>query len=282
MGQAPDYVTHRVERKGAGLAQQGKGMGGDRGWRSVAHAVVRPDRWEAALLGAVAIVGAGLWAFISLADEVLEGETHAFDNMILLALRNANDLGDPIGPFWLEICARDITSLGGIPVLTLATLISAGLLLVVGKRNWALLLVISVGGGLLLASGLKELFDRPRPDLVPHTVRVYTQSFPSSHAMLSAVTYLTLGALLARAQPQWRVKAYLLGVAILLTLLIGTSRVYLGVHWPTDVLAGWCAGAAWAMLCWAVALALQRRGAVETDDTATRVMGETDSPDQKQ
>jgi undecaprenyl-diphosphatase len=117
----------------------------------------------------------------------------------------------------------------------------------------------------LLSSGLKELFDRPRPDLVPHAVQVYTASFPSGHAMLSAVAYLTLGALLARVQAQRRVKAYLLGVSVLLAVLIGVSRVYLGVHWPTDVLAGWCVGAAWAMFCWTVALWLQRRGKVEGD-----------------
>ncbi len=254
-------------------------MGLQRGWCSIIHGVVRADRWEAALLSAIAIIGGGLWAFIALADEVLEGETHAFDRIVLLSLRNAKDLSDPIGPFWLEICARDITSLGGIPVLTLATLTSAGFLLVVGKRHLALLLVIAVGGGLLLASGLKEFFDRPRPDLVPHAVRVYTQSFPSSHAMLSAVTYLTLGALLARSQPRWGLKAYMLGVAILLTLLIGMSRVYLGVHWPTDVLAGWCAGAAWAMLCWAGALALQRRGAVEPNASAPAEIAGRDLPD---
>jgi undecaprenyl-diphosphatase len=255
-----------------------KAVGYDLRWRSIAHAVVRPDRREAALLGAVAVVGAGLWAFIALADEVLEGETHAFDKMLLLGLRTSGDLANPIGPLWLEICARDLTSLGGIPVLTLATLTSAGFLLVVRKPNWALLLVIAVGGGLLLASGLKEFFDRPRPDLVPHSVRVYTHSFPSSHAMLSAVTYLTLGALLARAQSRWRVKAYLLGVAILLTLLIGASRVYLGVHWPTDVVAGWCAGAAWAMLCWTAALALQRQGAVEAEDARPDANRQPDAP----
>ncbi|HKH34153.1 MAG TPA: phosphatase PAP2 family protein, partial [Beijerinckiaceae bacterium] len=121
----------------------------------------------------------------------------------------------------------------------------------------------AVGGGMLMSTLLKLGFARPRPDLVPHGARVYTASFPSGHAMLSAVTYLTLGALLARVQPRRRIKAFFLGLAILLTIVIGMSRVYLGVHWPSDVLAGWCGGAAWAALCWFVALQLQRRGDVE-------------------
>ncbi|MBK8210678.1 MAG: phosphatase PAP2 family protein [Rhodospirillales bacterium] len=233
--------------------------------RPAGPAPLRTPRPELAWLGWLAGIAAGLWGFVRLADEMVEGDTHAFDRMLLLALRNPANHADPIGPPWLEICARDLTSLGGIPVLTLVTLCATGFLLVVRKRNWALLLLIAVGGGMLLGSELKELFDRPRPDLVPHAVQVYTLSFPSSHAMLSAVTYLTLAALLARSQSRRRVKAYLLGVAILLTLLIGSSRVYLGVHWPTDVLAGWCAGATWAMGCWMLALALQRRGAVEAE-----------------
>jgi undecaprenyl-diphosphatase len=183
-------------------------------------------------------------------------------------------LGQPIGPSWLALAARDITSLGGYTVLLLMTLSAIGFLLMVRKPGAALLLLVSIGGGMLLSSGLKELFDRPRPDLVPHAVQVYTLSFPSGHAMLSAVTYLTLGALLARVQPRRRVKAYLLGLGILLTALIGISRVYLGVHWPTDVLAGWCAGSAWAIACWTVALWLQQRGRVERDDQAAEENGE--------
>ncbi len=204
-----------------------------------------------------------LLAFFHLADEVMEGDTHAFDSAVLLSLRNPANVADPLGPAWLELAARDVTSLGGYPVVILTTLCAIGFLLIINKRHAALLVLVSVGGGMLLSSGLKDLFERPRPDLVPHAVQIYTVSFPSGHAMLSAATYLTLGALLARVQPKRLVKAYLLGVAILLTLMIGVSRVYLGVHWPTDVLAGWCAGSAWAMLCWTIALWLQHRGKVE-------------------
>ncbi|MBK8175032.1 MAG: phosphatase PAP2 family protein [Rhodospirillales bacterium] len=226
------------------------------------------DRNEVAILGWSLGLAVILLAFFRLADEVMEGDTHAFDRAVLLALRNPRDLGDPIGPIWLEIAARDITSLGGYAVLTLVALAAIGFLFVVRKRQAALLVFFCVGGGMLLSTVLKKAFDRPRPELVPHAVEVFTLSFPSGHAMLSAATYLTLGALLARVQPQWRIKAYLLVSAVVLTVLIGCSRVYLGVHWPTDVLAGWCAGSAWAIACWLVALALQRRGHVESDGDA--------------
>jgi undecaprenyl-diphosphatase len=136
-------------------------------------------------------------------------------------------------------------------------------LLLAGKRATALFVIAAVVGGMLLSTALKIGFERPRPDLVPAATRVYTASFPSGHAMLSAITYLTLGALLARVEERRRVKAFLIGVAVTLTMLVGISRVYLGVHWPSDVLAGWCVGAAWAALCWFVALQLQRRGQVE-------------------
>jgi undecaprenyl-diphosphatase len=131
-------------------------------------------------------------------------------------------------------------------------------------RGAALLVFMSVAGGMLLSTILKLGFNRERPALVPHVVEVYTTSFPSSHAMLSATTYLTLGALLMRVQRRWQEKAYVLGLAVLITLLVGASRVYLGVHWPTDVLGGWCVGAGWALLCWLVAVELQRRGESET------------------
>lgn len=225
----------------------------------------RLGRHELAILASVLGACIVLWTFFQVADEVVEGDTRAFDRAVLLALRIPGDLSQPIGPAWLEIAARDITSLGGFAVLTLMTFAAIGFLAIIRKPGAALLVLVAIGGGMLLSDALKELFDRPRPDLVPHGVQVMTLSFPSSHAMLSAVTYLTLGALLARVQPRRRVKAYLLAIAVLLTLMIGASRVYLGVHWPTDVLAGWCAGAAWAILCWSVALWLQRRGAVEED-----------------
>lgn len=205
------------------------------------------------------LLGAAVLTFGNIAEETLEGDTRAFDRMVLLALRVSGDLADPIGPRWMEEMARDITSLGSMAVLTMVSLVVIGYLALHGRRGAGLLILVSVGGGMALSSGLKVLFGRSRPDLVPHGMEVYTASFPSGHAMLSAVTYLTLGALLARVQPSRRAKIYPLVVAVILALLVGSSRVYLGVHWPTDVLAGWCVGAAWALLCWLVALFIQRR-----------------------
>jgi undecaprenyl-diphosphatase len=106
-------------------------------------------------------------------------------------------------------------------------------------------------------------YQRPRPDLVPHGMEVFTASFPSGHAMMSAIAYLTLASLIARVDRQRGVKILVLIIGVSMTLLVGISRIYLGVHWPSDVVAGWCVGAAWAALCWFVALVLQQRGEVE-------------------
>jgi undecaprenyl-diphosphatase len=232
--------------------------------------MVRPARWlpasitaESGTLVTLLAAASALFAFALIAEDVLEGETHGFDERLLRAFRNPNDLADPIGPPWFEIMMRDITSLGSTTVLTIVTLAVVFYLVMDGKRASAALVAIAVSGGAVLTYVLKFGFDRPRPDLVAHLVEVSTLSFPSGHAMGSAVTYLTLGALLARTQPRRRIKVYVLTVAVLLTLIVGISRVYLGVHWPTDVLAGWCAGSAWALICWTVALWLQRRGGIE-------------------
>ncbi|MFH5926199.1 phosphatase PAP2 family protein [Roseomonas xinghualingensis] len=214
------------------------------------------ERWT---LIAIALTAAALLVFANIAAEVIEGDTRAFDEHVLLALRSAGDPSDPIGPPWFEEIMRDFTALGGTGILVTMTLAVLGFLLLTGKRQAAAMVFASVATGLLLSHALKWGFDRPRPDLVPHGASVYTQSFPSGHAMLSAIVYLTLGALLARVQTERRVKAYLLLVATLLSLIVGASRVYLGVHWPTDVLAGWAIGAAWALLCWLILLRLQRR-----------------------
>jgi undecaprenyl-diphosphatase len=220
---------------------------------------------EARALAALLAVAAGVWLFFGLADEVTEGETHRFDTAILLSLRNPADPSDPLGPGWLQEFGRDVTGLGGVGVLTLITLATAGFLWLQGKRGSMWLVLASVAGGQMVSTLAKLGFDRPRPDLVPHGMQVYTASFPSGHSMMAAVTYLTLAALVARVQPTRALKAYVLALALVVTLAVGVSRIYLGVHWPTDVLAGWTAGAAWALGCWLVAWWLARRGAVEPE-----------------
>lgn len=219
---------------------------------------------EMTVLLALAGVAAGVWGFALLADEVLEGGTQAFDQKVMLAFRHTADR-TLLGPPSVQEAARDITSLGGVAVLTLVTAIAAGFLALDGKKHMALFVCGSVLSGLAASSMLKDLFHRPRPDIVPYSAYFSGPSFPSGHSMMSAVTYLTLGALLARSQERKRLKAYFLLVAMLLTLAVGITRVYLGVHWPTDVFAGWTAGAVWALLCWLIAGALQKRRALERE-----------------
>lgn len=229
--------------------------------------LARLGRHELITLLGIAVLSGGIWGFVALAGEVIEGDTQSLDESLLLALRNPADLSDPIGPGWVEEMGRDFTALGGVGVLVLIMLGALGYLLLARRYRAALFAAIAVPGGILLSTVMKMGFDRPRPDLVPHEAMVYTASFPSGHSMMSAVTYLTLAALLIRVQPALRLKAYLLILAILLTLLVGMSRVYLGVHWPTDVLAGWTAGASWAALCWIVMRWMQRRGQVESEES---------------
>lgn len=212
---------------------------------------------------AMGIAALGAFAFMAIADEALEGDTHAFDESILKALREPGDASNPIGPAWLADMMADLTALGGIAVLTLLVVGVVFYLLSVGKRGTALLVGGAVGSGAILSTLLKLGFDRPRPDLIAHLSHAYSSSFPSGHAMLSAVTYLTLGVLLARAHERRRTKIIVMTYGVTLTVLIGLSRIYLGVHWPTDVMAGWALGAAWAAVWWLIAWQLQRRGKIE-------------------
>lgn len=217
----------------------------------------------------IVIVG-GAFGFIKLASEVREGETKAFDEQILRALRQHDHPDIPIGPHWLGEVGRDITALGSMSVLAIFTGAVIGHLVFSRKTHAAIFLAGAVMGGVMIGTLLKQVFGRERPSVVPHLTEVYSSSFPSGHAMMSAVVYLTLGSLLMRLAPRRRLKLYYLCVAMFLTFLVGLSRMYMGVHYPTDVLAGWTAGLVWALLCWLAARWLQRKGAVEKD-TGERV-----------
>ena len=268
-------------------------MGGDRsepgtkiemreGLKSICRRAIRWCDWlshrlDLLVLVAVLTLVSGAWIFLEIADAVIEGETQSLDERILLSLRERENLSDPIGPPTLHESMRDFTALGGVAVLLLVTLAAAGFLWISGKSHALLLLLISTGGGWLLMAGLKQWFDRPRPSVVPHLMLAKSSSFPSGHATLSAVVYLTLGALLARMAETTARKLYILAVALILTAIVGVSRVFLGVHYPTDVLAGWSFGLSWAMLCWICARLLQHQGWVESAGERGGAVESTDS-----
>jgi undecaprenyl-diphosphatase len=204
-----------------------------------------------------------VWAFLNIASEVGEGETLAIDKRILLALRNPRDLSDPIGSRSFEEAMRDVTGLGGVTVIILVTVVGVLAFWAHRKRWHAGLLAATV----LLADAsselLKQLYGRPRPDLVPHGSYVYSASFPSGHSTLSAATFLTLAMLIASLEPNRATKIMVFVLAFILLLAVGVSRVYLGVHWPSDVLAGWCLGAAWALAAWTALIRLGGRDKVK-------------------
>ena len=220
-------------------------------------------RHERGTLITVLLLLGGVLAFRELGELASEPTASSFDTSILLAMRVAGNVDDPIGPAWFEGMVRDVTSFGGLIVQLMVASAVIGFLLLERKKKAALFVVFSIVGGSLLGVLLKDVFQRARPEIISRELEISSLSFPSGHSMMSAVTYLTLGALLARTHRSRLVKAYFLILAVLLTIAVGLSRMYLGVHWPTDVLAGWTAGAAWALLCWSVALRLQRKNVVE-------------------
>lgn len=218
--------------------------------------------YELALLLAFFGIAAGGLVFVKLAAEVREGDTQGFDRELLLAMRRPGDLAPRGGPAMQE-AVRDVSALGSTTILGLLTISTVIFLALDGKKHMAWFMLGSVGSGMILSNLLKDVFQRPRPEIVPHLAYASSTSFPSGHSLMSAVTWLTLGALLARSYERRAVKIFFLVTAALLGFMVGVSRIYLGVHWPTDVLAGWTAGSVWALLCWLVARWLQARRALE-------------------
>ncbi|HEX8701801.1 MAG TPA: phosphatase PAP2 family protein [Myxococcaceae bacterium] len=211
------------------------------------------------LLGLLFAIMVCFLGFMLLADEIREHETQSFDEAVVRAMRRADNPELPIGPPWLRVAARDVTALGGWTVLSLVTVVVCGFLALVRRFRSMVLVLIATVGGWVLNAVLKEAFARPRPSVVPHLTEAYAPSFPSGHAMLSAIVFLTLGAMLAQLIERRRLKVYVLGVALLVTLLVGLSRVFLGVHYLTDVFGGWVAGLAWALLTSLLVRAVKRR-----------------------
>lgn len=208
----------------------------------------------------------GLWIFLAVTDEVMEKEPHRIDNQILLALRQPGHPEQPIGPAWVKPVALDITALGSAAVLALIVVLICGYLALERKFAAAFLILFATGTGTLLSNTLKSLINRDRPTIVPHLAEFSRMSFPSGHSMLSALVYLTLAVLLAQTIEQRRSKTYLICAALFLAFLVGLSRLVLGVHYPTDVVAGWTAGTVWALLCWLAAVRLQSTGLFQRKD----------------
>lgn len=201
------------------------------------------------VLGAL-VATASLWIFLEVWDEVADGEIQHVEESILRWCRRADDPATPRGPAWLREAALDATALGSHLVLTLAVIAVTGYLWIHDKRRLAGLIVLTAVTGTVVTQILKWLFGRERPDVVPHLREVSSASFPSGHAALSAVVYLTLGLLLATAMTTRRARLYCLAWALAFTILVGLSRIFLGVHYPTDVLGGWTFGLAWALAGW--------------------------------
>jgi undecaprenyl-diphosphatase len=227
-------------------------------WRRIATHAERESLILTAILGALLFA----WLFAELADEVLEGERQHLDEQILLSLRQSGDPSKPIGPPWLQTAALDLTALGGTTVVALVNVVALGYLGLRAKWNSFWLMAVSICGGALGNLLMKDLFGRARPSIVPHLAEVSSMSFPSGHSMLAAITYLTIGGMLARAADGVPQKVYILVLSLTITLVIGLTRIYLGVHYPSDVLAGWCAGIAWAIVCLLAAKLLERLGVV--------------------
>lgn len=232
-------------------------------WLTVARPVL--GRIEARLLLAAIGVLAALWAFLAVTDEVREGDTSRFDRDVLLAFRMPGALETPIGPRWVQESARDITALGGFTTLSLVVVMAVAIMMLVGRRTQAIIFIVTVLVAQAASTALKVLVDRPRPTLVPYHDLVYSSSFPSGHAMMTPVVYLTLAAVVAAGDRHRAVKLLLLAGALFLVIAVGVSRIYLGVHWPSDVLAGWTLGSAIALVASAVLFAIAPKQGVAAE-----------------
>lgn len=205
----------------------------------------------------MALVAGGIYTFVAVANDVSENELQRFDNGLLLLFRQPGDVSAPIGPSWVAQSVVEITTLGGYPVLVTLVTAIAGFLLVYRKFGPAIFMLASIISGTMVSHLLKIVYDRPRPDIVDHLVATHTASFPSGHATMSAVVYLTLATMIVRLVDDVAVRIYVILMAVLLTFMVGMSRIYLGVHWPSDVIAGWALGTAWACLSWLAVTALR-------------------------
>jgi undecaprenyl-diphosphatase len=210
------------------------------------------------LVAALAVV-VGTLTFIFIAGFVAKGSTNYFDVQVLRSLRTTGNLARPIGPRWLFEIMRDITSLGGSTIVSLITIFVIVYFILQKQYSMLFLVLAAVIGGGIIDLELKTIFSRIRPQVVPSLIQEISYGFPSGHSMMSTIIYLSLASLIARLQVRWRDKVYIISFAIFLSFIIGISRIYLGVHYPTDVLGGWSIGLAWAALCWLVAWYISKK-----------------------
>lgn len=191
----------------------------------------------AGLTAGLLISSAALEGFAELADEVFEGETRRIDRAVLLRI-------NALSPDWLETPMRFVTALGYEWVVIPLLIVSVCVFYLKGLKFSAALLVISTGGSAALAFVLKAIFQRTRPEVFQTGYDASYFSFPSGHATIAVGFYGTLTMLIAwrfAGRARWTVAA----VGLALVLLIGFSRLYLGVHYPTDILAGYLAATLW-------------------------------------
>lgn len=233
----------------------------------------RSSRWidwiashERAVLAAWLLIVAGTWLFFEVAGRVSGGQTQAFDESVVRMFRQPNQPDELIGPKWLAQFAREITVLGSYSALILMVSISTLFLSAANQKIALRTLLGATLSGYAAMLLLKHNFQRPRPEIVPHLAESHSSSFPSGHALMSAIVYVTLGFQLLRVIENDRVRFAIMFTAMLLTTLIGASRVFLGVHFPTDVLAGWTAGLVWSLL-WLVGA---RRWQLRYDQASSR------------
>ena len=205
-----------------------------RGWRI--------DRRKAAALGVLC------WALVAvIAFLVTSGHAGSVDAVGLLFWRATPEL-EPAGPPLLIEMVRDLTSLGGVLLRNVLALAAVLALLFLRLRREAVLLVFTVAGGWLVNTLLKEAMGRERPEIVPHLTAAGGESFPSGHSFNSAVVFIAIALAFATLSARQSVRMTVIGAALAFSLAVAWSRVWLGVHFPTDVIAGWLGGAGWAFL----------------------------------
>lgn len=210
---------------------------------------MKPRAVEPVLIACWIALAFLLWLFYAMTGWIAAGSIAAIDEKILLAFRLPGNNATPIGPAWLPETVRDISALGSVSVLWLAVFFSTVLLFLSGHRKKSVYVFLTAVAATALSNILKFIYTRPRPDIVPPAAETFTTSFPSAHAMMSAAVYLTIGLVFSRLHQAKAVKTFIMLFAAGLTLMIGLTRVYMGVHWPSDVIAGWLCGGIFLLSC---------------------------------